>query len=58
MTQSPDPKESNSRLGVAFAISMAMIATTYLASAFNHQLDRNSNEHTYSQRPVVVGYLA
>lgn len=58
MEKNPNPQESHSRLGVAFAISMAMIATTYLVSAFNHQMDRNTNEHVYSQRPVVVGYLA
>ncbi len=51
-------QESESRLGVAIALSMAMIFTSYAISVFNHQEDIQVNATTHSQRPIVVSYLA
>ena len=51
-------KENESRLGLAVALSMAMIFTSYAISVFNHQEDTQANAYTHSQRPVVVSYIA
>jgi hypothetical protein len=51
-------KENESRLGLAVALSMAMIFTSYAISVFNHQEDTQANATTHSQRPVVVSYIA
>ena len=51
--------KSESRLGVAIALSMAMIFTSYAISVFNHhQQDIHVNAYTHSPRPIVVSYLA
>jgi hypothetical protein len=51
--------QSESRLGVAIALSMAMIFTSYAISVFNHhQQDAHVNAYTHSPRPVIVSYLA
>ena len=51
-------KDTESRLGVAIALSMAMIFTSYAISVFNHKEDTQANAYTHSQRPVVVSYIA
>lgn len=51
-------QESQSRLWVAVAVSMTMIFTSYAVSVLNHQNDVEVNAQIYSNRPVVVSYLA
>ena len=51
-------QENESRLGLAVALSMAMIFTSYAISVFNHEEDTQANAYTHSQRPVVVSYIA
>jgi hypothetical protein len=58
MSTETKTEQSESRLGVAFALSMAMIFTSYAISVFNHKEDIQANATTHSQRPVVVSYIA
>jgi hypothetical protein len=58
MSTETKAQESESRLGVAIALSMAMIFTSYAISLFNHQEEYQVNATTHSQRPVVVSYIA
>ena len=58
MNQENKSAESQSRLGVAVALSMAMIFTSYAISVFNHQQDVQVNAYSNSHRPIVVSYLA
>jgi hypothetical protein len=51
-------QDSESRLGVAVALSMAMIFTSYAISVFNHKEDIQVNATTESHRSIVVSYLA
>lgn len=53
-----ETQESQSRLWVAVAVSMTMIFTSYAVSVLNHQNDVEVNAQIYSNRPVVVSYLA
>lgn len=59
MNDQNDHSEPKSRLGVAFALSMLAIFTTYLMSAPSPQKDYAQYEHTHSHRPALVSaYLA
>lgn len=51
-------QENESRLGVAVALSMAMIFTSYAISVFNHKEESQANAYTQSQRFAVVSYIA
>ncbi|MBL0925505.1 MAG: hypothetical protein IBJ12_13715 [Sphingomonadaceae bacterium] len=58
MSTETNRQENESRLGIAFALSMAMIFTSYAISVLNHKEDIQANATTHSQRPVVVSYIA
>ncbi len=59
MTEMPDTSEPKSRLGIAFALSMVAIFSTYFVSSFDTQKEYAQYEHTHSQRPILVSaYLA
>jgi hypothetical protein len=58
MSTETKAQENESRLGVAIALSMAMIFTSYAISVLNHQEDTQANAYTHSQRPAVVSYIA
>jgi hypothetical protein len=47
-----------SRLGLAIAISISMIFTSYAVSVLNHHDDGEMNAQIYTNRPAVVSYLA
>lgn len=58
MSTETKAQENESRLGVAIALSMAMIFTSYAISVFNQKEDTQAYATSPSHRPAVVSYIA